>query len=108
MKRLSQFAILATIALATTNISAQEPTTGRRVVLSDPVEHPSKPTALTVQQMRQQIAMEKSRQRRARLERNAGNQHHPLRPVASDMPFMRSNYISAYYHRYHYLPIVVR
>lgn len=61
--------------------------------LAVPPQYPSQPRTLTVKELRQQRGMEKARQRRARIERNAWMGHHPLRPTSTDMPFMRSNYI---------------
>ena len=62
---------------------------------------------LTPRQLRTRIAQEKAAVRRAILARNAWYGHQPLRPMASAIPMMRSNYVLPYY-RYTVVPVLVR
>ncbi|QDV68754.1 hypothetical protein Poly24_24670 [Rosistilla carotiformis] len=110
MKRFNSLAMFALVALASSTALAQDhELPPGRIVLEEQETYSASvtPRALTVAQLRQQIAMEKSRQRRARMEYNAWRGHHPLRPTASDMPMMRSNY--AYPQaRFTFVPVYVR
>ncbi|QDS88983.1 hypothetical protein EC9_31790 [Rosistilla ulvae] len=109
MKRITSIAMLAVVALASSHATAQDnelPAPGR-IVLEESTSYNSQPQALTVAQLRQQIAMEKSRQRRARMEYNAWRGYSPLRPTASDMPMMRSSIVYPQY-RVSFVPVYAR
>lgn len=109
MKRINSMALIAVLALASSSVFADdaEMLPAGRIVLEDVAPYPSQPKALTVAQLRQQIAMEKSRQRRARMEYNAWRGYSPLRPAATDMPMMRSSIVYPQY-RITYVPVYAR
>ena len=109
MKRINFIAMLAVLTFTASNATADDAETlpASRIVLEDTAAYPSQPQALTVAQLRQQIAMEKSRQRRARMEYNAWRGYSPLRPAATDMPMMRSSIVYPRY-RITYVPVYAR
>ncbi|MEZ6090448.1 MAG: hypothetical protein R3C05_20990 [Pirellulaceae bacterium] len=108
MKRIICFITSTLLCLASVSLHAQEPIPAAKpIVLQDARGYESVPRPLTTAELRQQIALEKKRQRIARIEYNEWLGHSPLRPNASDMPMMRSNYVYPYV-RFIYVPVLVR